>query len=639
MKSSIRKSTALVLTLILFLVSFSVTTLATGENLLSAKNPGFETEGTPEGVAESGRRSTVAYSGNYSLNLYGETTGDYHIKYQNVPVKAGAKYTLSFRMQNSKAEAIKFWAANNAFTLNGNKKNPSNVAYGSLPNMVFGEAHEGDDIHVWREVRFSFIPPTGINMMHIAINANAYDEFLLVDDITLVEEDMNNLLWNHNPGFDDGQFVVGSGFAPDVNGTITDTAAHSGTHSLSMPTGYFKIGWFPVKALTNYTLSFWMQNSKADAIKFYAGNNAFLLDGNKSGSSLPDMVFGEAHEGDDVNVWREVRVNFTTPAGINMMNIAMNGNAEDPALLIDDLSLVETGKDFGRMTNGDFEEPLIHQFYAFRPWNSNNASYGLHVGLAEDAETGNHYLKSLSSADGDLALEIWYPFSGLEGNRFKLSFSQRFTNNGRPTLRFYTGSKPYFGEFPRASLDYIWEDYTMYIHGAAPGAAGSLWFMSFDLDNISIDVDENSLGFYKDIVLYTENAAGRHFSDPFDGATCTTEKTVKANALSDITADASGLKTVNARAHVIPTADSTGAFQKTEVTLLTAVYKYDKDGNKCLVTVNIATDASSDGKVLDAVGTVQVPENTQDATYKVEAVAWNSVDGMKALFEKRVLEN
>ena len=63
----------------------------------------------------------------------------------------------------------------------------------------------------------------------------------------------------------------------DLNGTITTGAAHSGLNSFSMPSGHIKFGWFPVKALTNYTLSFWMQNSKAEAIKFWAANNAFLL--------------------------------------------------------------------------------------------------------------------------------------------------------------------------------------------------------------------------------------------------------------------------------------------------------------------------------------------------------------------------
>ncbi|MBE7025601.1 MAG: hypothetical protein E7408_06060 [Ruminococcaceae bacterium] len=623
MKTLFAKCTALALTVLLLAAAFSVTALSAGENLLGVLNPGFESTTVPAGVDQVGTivlNEDVAHTGAGYLAMNGG-----HIKFPWFPVKPLTTYTLSFWMQNSKADAIKFWAANNAFLLDGVKSGAS------LPDMVFGAAREGEDVNVWREVRVNFRTPANINQMNIAINANADDPALLIDDLSLTEN--KNLLVTLNAEFESTTVPAGV----DQVGTIVlnEDVAHTGAGYLAMNGGHIKFPWFSIKPHTNYTLSFWMQNSKADAIKFWAANNTFLLDGAKSGATLPDMVFGEAHEGEDI-IWREVRVNFTSPLGINMLNIAINANAEDPYLLIDDLSLVETGKDFGKVTNGDFEEPFIPEFYAFRPW-SGISSYGLHVGLGEDSETGNHYLKLLDTAIGGEALEVWYPFSGLEGNRYKISFSQRFTNNGRPSLRFYTGDKPYFGEFPRASLDYIWEDYALYIHGAAPGAAGSLWFTSFDLDNVSIDVDENSLGFYKDIVLYTENAAGRHFPDPFGGATCTTEKTVKANSLSDITA-VDGFKTVMTRAHVIPTETAAGTFNREEVTLLTAVYQYDKDGNKCLVNVNIATDASSDGKVLDAVGTVQVPENTATETYKVEAVAWSTVEDMLPLFEKQVLD-
>ncbi|MBE7025604.1 MAG: hypothetical protein E7408_06075 [Ruminococcaceae bacterium] len=641
MKAIFTKWTSLVLTVIMLMTGFGMVATAAEENLLVDLNPGFEDD-KPLTVDQAGQIiDNVAHTGSRSLAMNGG-----HIKYGQVPVKSEAKYTLSFWMQNSAQDAIRFYAANNAFLKDGNKQNPNGANYGSLPDMMFGEAHEGEDITVWREVKFSFIVPKDANMLNIAINANpdVDDVFLLVDDISLVENeitDTENLFAKYNPDFD-GAPVSGI----DLNGTITDSASHSGSHSFSMPTGHIKFGWFPIKPMTNYTLSFWMQNSKQDAIRFYASNNAFLFDGVKSGATLPDMVFGEACEGDDI-AWREVRVNFTTPAGINMINIAINANVEangeDPYLLVDDLSLVETGKDFGKLSNGDFEEPFIPEFYAFRPW-SGISSYGLHVGLGEDSETGNHYLKLLDTAIGGEALEVWYPFSGLEGNRYKISFSQRFTNNGRPSLRFYTGDKPYFGEFPRASLDYIWEDYALYIHGAAPGAAGSLWFTSFDLDNVSIDVDENSLGFYKDIVLYTENAAGRHFPDPFGGATCTTEKTVKANALSEITPDANGLKSVSARAHVIPIeildADGTGTgtYEKTEVMLFTGVYKYE-DGKKSLIDFDVKTESSTDGKVLDPVTTVKVPANTDGVTYKVEAFTWNTAQGMQpALFDKAVLQ-
>ncbi len=627
--------------------------LVTTSNLFGAVNPDFEGPKMVNSIDLNGSSTDKAgHSGTKSFSM----TGGY-IKLYNFPVKANAVYTLSFWIQNSKANAVRFYAANNRFKKDGYLDRPNGAAYGSLPDMMFGEAHEENDI-TWREISLSFVVPEEVNMMDIAINANpeVLDEALLVDDISLVETQIaasDNLFAQFNPDFEGPQTVT----TIDLNGSITDKAAYSGTKSFSMPTGYVKFWRFPVKPLTNYTLSFQMQNSKADAVRFYSANNGFYKDGydtREDGTkygSLPDMVFGEAHEGTDI-AWREVRVNFTTPTDVNMMNIAINANTEangeDPYLLLDDLSFVETGKDFGVITNGDFEEAIIPG--TLQGWSG--ASYTIHT----EAETGNKYITSSTGC-------VEYPggvWGALTGKRIKISLK---SYGAKPWFRFYKETKiweyqndgnagPFFGL--EASAD-TWETYTLYIDATKVKNAGDnltapLWIYATKIDDVYIGEDKNEIGFYKVLDFRNKEGDLRHYtpvgatSDGNWANSFTSEKSIPVDTLSEITADDDGYKSVSARAHVIPVevlnenGVGTGTYEKTEVMLFTGVYRYE-NGKKSLVDFDVKSESSTDGKVLDPVTTVKVPADTEGVTYKVEAMTWNTAQGMQPVcFDKAILQ-
>ena len=625
-------------------------------NLFGQVNPDFEGPMMVNTISLSGSATdAAAHSGTKSFFM---PTG--FIKLFNFPVKANAVYTLSFWMQNSKANAVRFYAANNPFKYDGYPKNPDNVAYGSLPDMMFGEACEGADI-IWREVTFSFVVPEGVNMMDIAINANTEemgeDPYLRIDDISLVENEIaasDNLFEKFNPDFEGPKMVS----TVELNGTITDKAAYSGIKSFSMPTGYVKFWRFPVKSMTNYTLSFWMQNSKDNAIRFYSANNGFFKDGydkRENGTkygSLPDMVFGEAQEVGEIK-WREVRVNFTTPLDVNMMNIAINANTEangeDPYLLIDDLSLIETGKDFGIITNGDFEEAIIPG--TLLGW------LGSSYTIQTEAETGNKYITSSTGA-------VEYPTGILEavpGKRIKISFKAR---GAKPYFRFYNESVIFEYQNDANAGPFVginagedtWETYSVYINATKVKNAGDTFITSPlviyapMVDDVYIGEDKNEFGFYEALDFRYKEGDPRHYTPSYAAAdgnwanSFTSEKSVPIDALSDITPDADGAKSVSARAHVIPTeilaedGTGTGTYNKTEVTLFTGVYKYE-NGKKSLVDFDVKTEASEDGKVLDPVTTVKVPADTDGVTYKVETMTWNMAQGMQTvLFDKAVLQ-
>ena len=511
--------------------------------------------------------------------------------------------------------------------------------------MVYGKVHAGDDIQ-WRKVSFSFVTPEGAAMMDIAINTNAVDEHLKIDDISLVEYDTENLLEKYNYDFD----TVYGASNPELGtgAVITDTDAHSGSKSLSLPSGYFKFYTVPLQPSTNYTLSFWMKNSKADAVILYGGNSYFYT---AAVAGIGGFFSGELTIGEDPKgeiKWRKAQLNFTTPANAGLMNIYINGNG-DEALLVDDICLAQSGKDFGIIANGDFEGAIIPG--TLIGW------LGSSYTIQTEAETGNKYITSSTDF-------VEYPsgiLGAVPGKRIKVSFKAK---GAKPYFRFYNESViwEYQNDANAGPLVGInagedtWETYSMYINATKVKNAGDTFIKSplviyaSMIDDVYIGEDKNEFGFYEALDFRYKEGDPRHYTPSYAAAdgnwanSFTSEKSVPIDALSDITPDADGAKSVSARAHVIPTeilaedGTGTGTYNKTEVTLFTGVYKYE-NGKKSLVDFDVKTEASEDGKVLDPVTTVKVPADTDGVTYKVEAMTWNMAQGMQpVLFDKAVLQ-
>lgn len=501
---------------------------------------------------------------------------------------------------------------------------------------------------------------------------------LLAGCVTVTAQEPEvNLLEGYNPGFElsEGNTISGA--------VIIDAVAHSGKHALTLPVAGNSVTMNVrnvLKPNTNYTFSFWMQNSVADSLSMSSSSNRFTI-GNQTFANyngkkpheafpwyvagmgqLPNMTFGDARTGEQINVWRKVELNFTTPfEGCDGMNINLANAVADPYLVIDDLSLVETGKDLQRAYNGDLEaldasgDISIPQFIGARA-----NVWGTNVHVREDAQTGNHYAEFTETLSNG-ALELTQSSfvvtgKGNYGKRRKISFDFKSTAKAIPTVRFYndpTYLAKNFTAFPR-SVANEWETFSLYIDatklykaGADEGRAATIWFTGkegYCFDNLFSGFDENSLGFYQKLVFY-DNGSGSRFSGSgtyYENA-LSSEKSIKAAKLSDIPADKQGNRTVTTRAHVVPTeimnenGVGTGTFNKETVTLFTGVYKYENN-KKTLVDLHIATDASQDGRVLDAVGTITVPQNTETATYKVEALAFDLENGMHPIMEKAILE-
>ena len=445
-----------------------------------------------------------------------------------------------------------------------------------------------------------------------------------------------------------------------------------------------------VETQTNYDLSFWMTNSKANCLALYGSLNRFVSEGKtldnyetdwyyigrdlaftpESGKENP-LLFGEARSEGEENVWRKVTLNFTTPFDlVNGLNILFYGQVDDEHLKIDDIVLEKTTKNLGYIYNGDFEAingsvdaPIPFEF----DWHAKDVNVTYESNFAFKEENGNHYVKILPDTTNEYIRSIVPNHHPLalkgynEGKRYKISFKYRTNNSSaRPIVWLYNDNIPVpvneiISAFPKKIID-KWETYTLYLDATKYKNDASLqslkaWQNSIDVrfgytkyeadfDDLSVTFDGNNIGFFKSLSLnaYEGNKIVPLSSEYLEA---TAEKGDAVSSLNDIAAK-KDVKTVYTRAHVIPTenvSDGTpnGTFNKEEITLFTAVYKYEGE-KKTLVDINIATDSSTDGKVMDAVGTVSVPVNTDTATYKVEAVCWDMTNGIVPIMDKAVLQ-
>lgn len=502
-----------------------------------------------------------------------------------------------------------------------------------------------------------------------------------------------NLLADLDPSFEGAE--TPKAVTLDGNATVITQVAHEGTKSVSLAhkDDMVQFRFRAIEPATNYTFSFWMQNSVAGSLGLRAASNRFTVatgtmnglqdtyewDWYNSGLvQLTGATFGAARtDKADIQVWRKVEVNFTSPyEDVTGINLTLHCEADDDWLVVDDFCLVKTGEAANMVVNGSFEA-LDTAGAVIKPSNARitNLAFGTNAFVEEDATTGNHYVKiqggNSTTAESYLSGSLYMKGKSL-GKRYKISFKYKGDANTKPKLRL-NGSTTVSGTAYKF-IDYLeafptstgaWETYSVYIDGtdflnAGLSTTKTIFFGRFKnktwyLDDLYAYLDTNNIGFYKDLTFSVNaDTDSRYYSggqktdivlgtvdtdtrvDYFEEAV-TYEKGTEAASLSELTA-VDGYKTVTARAHFLPVENEDGTFDKQTVTLFTGVYKYENN-MKTLVDLNVATDTSTGGKVIDAVGTVKVPENTATATYKVEAMAFDLENsGLMPLMDKAVIQ-
>lgn len=393
-----------------------------------------------------------------------------------------------------------------------------------------------------------------------------------------------------------------------------------------------------------------------------------------------NYVFGISRGEEAANEWRQVSINFTAPPEpVGYIRLYLACIKDDAMLALDDLSLIETGFEPNFIYNGNME--------AFRNDGETvkltditymtGADYNTQV--VTDNESGNTYLTV--NFMGEKARNNWqvesrraiFTQGKSEGTRYKISYKAKAEGNSDSQanvieLRDINTSKNKF-EYSMGKLSNNWKTYTMYLDATKMAANATTiydfytWFARYAykaytlcIDDISSWYDASNIGFYEalDLVYEAENDRYFNFVNNYTDAQYQNiimlESSKAAPSISALPENADGSRTVKVRAHYLPKATwgdaawtkTTVSFDETKVTLLSAVYKYEKDANgterKTLVNVNIASGTSSvNGETIDVVGEVNVPKVVGTERYEVEAMALNMSD-LKPVMDKQILK-
>jgi len=559
---------------------------------------------------------------------------------------------------------------------------------------------------------------------------------------TVAAETPKNLIDAFDPTFEsyaEGQLTAADTLFTLYNASVDTVGADASTRALKLTEPGSAIRFVaPVEPAKNYNFTFWMRNSKEKALQLQGGSNlsGFMLQNYKNpvdnktyswwqicdggltdwdwkqnpynaylgvdptgqGKNInyynaDEYTFGINRSESEADKWRQVTINFSTPAfGVSHVRLYLACVAADEKLAIDNLSLGETDKNPNFVFNGYFdairndkEAPDVSGV----SYNLQDGTSTATVTVESDPETQNTYLKVDSTVNtnpdtGKPFRMTWQVFSKTAafmqgkkaGTRYKLSYKAKaedkpgFEKPGTKwTSIYFTGkdSKDY-EEFQMGQYTDEWKTYTMYFDATnfakeAKNFSGYTTQFGYYtdseytlyLDDLYSWYDESNIGFYKTLDFnYEDGAADRYwdFKNIYveHKDVIMTESSVEAASLASLTPDAEGNRTVKVRAHFLPEAiwgtdafvATTADFAKTEVRLLAGVYKYEKIPgerieSKSLVGLYTADATSEKGETIDAVCEVSVPENSKDVRYVVEAMAWNK-DSMRPIMGKAILE-
>lgn len=394
--------------------------------------------------------------------------------------------------------------------------------------------------------------------------------------------------------------------------------------------------------------------------------------------SETNYVFGIARDGEAAEAWRQVSINFTVPpAPVGFVRLQLACIVEDGMLALDDLSLVETGYEPNFIYNGNME--------AFR--NDREAkelsNLGYTTGTAYDTQivtdpvTQNTYLTVRYIANDTKIRNNWRVLSDRaiftqgksRGTRYKISYKAKaegdLTSSANVIELRDTKSSSNKYEYPIGVLTNDWKTYTLYLDATKMAANATAifdfntWFANYAykaytlcIDEVSSWWDETNIGFYEAIDLKYAGENDRYYdfvanyNDAQYKDIIMLESSKEATSISDLPES----RTVKVRAHYLPTATwgsdaweaTTATFNPTTVTLLSSVYKYEKDANgnetKTLVNVKIASGTSgANGETIDVVGEITVPKAVGSERYEVEAIALD-MNTLKPIAEKAILK-
>ncbi len=394
-------------------------------------------------------------------------------------------------------------------------------------------------------------------------------------------------------------------------------------------------------------------------------------------------TFGIERKDGAENIWRKVSINFSTPREA-VVDIILNLACvvEDPMLAVDDLTLVETPFDANFIFNGNLEA-LREDGDIIVPFGIEGVDGNTMKIVQEPNNSQNHCvaIKLEEKADGSenksnsmlLTPETALIAKGKKfGTRYKFSFKAKIdVDKGTKAvaIQFRRGpsNKLDSPEFGLGNVSTEWKTFTLYLDATKLAEKGITfdqyvpWFVrrgssyyTMYVDDLYAYWDNSNIGFYETLELllsgdnrYKDFSAPNYMSDYTeelaDIAMCENGK--EASSLSALPLNGDGTRTVKVRAHYLPepkwgTDDqgaTTVAFDKKEVTLLSAVYTYEKDERdrdiKKLVNVSVASGTSENGETIDVVDEITVPAGDN---YWVEAMAWD-MDGMKPIMEKTEL--
>ena len=522
----------------------------------------------------------------------------------------------------------------------------------------------------------------------------------------------------------DPTFETGASEDVTKDGAVLDEAGGhggNGTHnangkSLKLPVADNKIFFMAsVEPSTNYTFSFWMKNSVVDSLQmpktgnyffvmFYNGSKVDRMVGKDNGKNgnpgvleknnvdwnhtnfayfVNDTTFGSAHtEEADINTWRPVSINFTTPyEAVDQVHITLACAVDDPHLAVDDLSLVSTGKAPNRIFNGELEALRYDKETAF----ASNFGLSNNVELTQ-LEDGTYCFKTTSAGTNYVTSSpSAFFFKGKKlGTRYKISMKYKpidetYTNN-KAFFRLRASSKVDTGQ-NYGNLNLFasngWNTYTMYVDATKAEAAGTpfaareVWFNGAGkaiMDDFYSGRDESNIGFYKELEFAKDN--GDPYYDLITDHTKTYtdvetekdvlmfERSIETPTISALPENVDGSRTVKVRAHFLPepkwrineeideetgevtNVTTTVSHDETEVTLLSAVYKYEKNESgaeiRTLHSLDVENGTSANGKTIDVVDEVIIPATTKGVRYEVEAMAWDE-NGLMPVMKKAIL--
>lgn len=444
---------------------------------------------------------------------------------------------------------------------------------------------------------------------------------------------------------------------------------------------------------TNYTFSFDLRNSKADALMMYKEDNYFcfkdtdktiesiigtaynyLREGGNFSYIIPeDYKFGAERSGEEVEQWRKVSINFTTPfqhgTTASKVYLTLTSAVDDDFLAIDNVTLEKTGNAPNRIFNGDLEaydaSKGVKILTNFAP-SSKPTDYPLSdtsvYELVYDEETDNHFLKVTNTGRKNaFGLRAYGSFiARLDnelGNKSDYKISVKYKqpkiekNSNAPRFRLGTGNANLdsisHGKLPELeeTLTDTWFTYNVYLNGTdflgyskAESWMGDAYFgyqvNSYCMDDLYLGFDETGIDFHERLDFFYEDGEAktdRYFNSADNAVPADmlmSERSIPASSLVKLEdADKDGFVNVTPRLHYVPTKNADETYDVQDISFIAAVYQKVGD-KKILYSMDVATGkTTADGKTIDIkIDDVEVP--AEDGYY-IEAMAWDGTNSMK----------